>query len=164
MTAEAQDAADASSRLNRRWPMALLVVSLALNLIVAGALAVRFFAPERFERYTGSGYSSLIPRKFLSDLPADRRKELGDLLRRNRGEFRKDFAEMRKLATQLADALEREPYDEAAAVAAIQAHAKVVDGMIDRGAAVTIDIVHRLSPAERKLLAGRIRERTEHRK
>ncbi len=71
---------------------------------------------------------------------------------------------MRKLATQLADALEREPYDEAAAVAAIQAHAKVVDGMIDRGAAVTIDIVHRLSPAERKLLAGRIRERTEHRK
>jgi hypothetical protein len=36
--------------------------------------------------------------------------------------------------------------------------------MIDRGAAVTIDIVHRLSPAERKLLAGRIRERTEHRK
>ena len=52
------------------WWMALLVASLALNLLVAGALAVRFFAPEHFERFTGANYSPLIPRKFLSDLPA----------------------------------------------------------------------------------------------
>src|SRR5205814_5285705 len=98
---EAPEAAVAASRWDGRWWMALLVLSLALNLLVAGALAVRFFAPEHFERYTGASYSPLIPRKFLSDLPADRRKELGDLLRRSRGEFHNDFAEMRKVAGQL---------------------------------------------------------------
>src|SRR5262245_36310198 len=127
---EASQGVEAASPRRMRWWIALLVVSLALNLLVAGALAVRFFAPERFERFTGSGYSPLIPRKFLSDLPADRRKELGELLRRNRGAFRQDFAEMRKRAGELADALEREPYDEAQVVAAIEAHAKVVDAMI----------------------------------
>jgi uncharacterized membrane protein len=147
-----------------RWWTALLVVSLALNLVVAGALAVRFFAPDRFERFTGSGYSPLIPRKFLSDLPADRRKELGDLLRANRTEFHNDFTEMRRLAGQLADALEHDPYDETAVTSAINAHAKVVDGMIDRGAGVTIDIIRKLTLQERSLLAGRIRERAEHHK
>jgi len=151
------------ARARPRWWMALLVVSLAVNLLVAGAVAVRFFAPERFERFTGSGYSPLVPRKFLGDLPADRRKELGDLLRRNRAAFRGDFAEMRKVAAQLADALEREPYDEAAAIAAINAHAKIVTDMIGRGAGVTIEVVRKLTPEERMLLAKRIRERAGRR-
>jgi hypothetical protein len=162
------DAPQAAGTLSRwpasRWWMALLVLSLALNLVVAGAVAVRFFMPERYERFTGSGYSPLVPRKFLSDLPSDRRKEIGDLLRRNRGEFRSNFAEMRKVAGQLADALEHEPYDEAAAVAAVDNHAKVVKDMIDRGASVTREVISKLTPEERKLLARRIRERSDWRK
>jgi hypothetical protein len=147
-----------------RWWMAVLVLSLALNLVIAGAVAARFFMPERFERFTGSSYSPLVPRKFLADLPSDRRKELGDLLRRNRGEFRASFAEMRKAASRLADALEHEPYDEAAAFAAVDNHAEVVKAMIDRGAGVTRDVVAKLTADERKLLARRIRERAEWRK
>jgi uncharacterized membrane protein len=158
-------AAQAPSRLPlSRWWMALLVASLAVNLFIAGAAAVRFLAPEQFERFTGSGYSPLIPRKFLADLPADRRKELGDLLRRNRTAFRKDFAEMRKLANELADALAREPYDEAAVIAAIDNHAKIAQGMVARGAEVTIEVVRKLNPEERALLAKRIRERAGRRK
>ena len=141
------------------WWMALLVASLALNLLVAGALAVRFFAPEHFERFTGANYSPLIPRKFLSDLPAGRRKELGDLLRQNRSAFRDDFAEMRKLAGQLADALQHDPYDESLVTAAIEGHEKVIGGMIGRGAEVTMDVIRKLTPEERGLLAARIRER-----
>jgi uncharacterized membrane protein len=163
MTAEPQAAEIRRPPLSRWW-MAVLIASLAVNLIIAGAVAVRFLAPERFERFTGQGYSPLIPRKFLGDLPADRRKELGDLLKANRSAFRKDFAEMRKLAAEIADALEREPYDEAAVIAALDGHAKVASAMIARGEAVTIEIVRKLSPAERALLAKRIRERSGRRK
>jgi uncharacterized membrane protein len=162
---DAQDAAPTPLRSSAsRWWMALLVVSLALNLLVAGVVAMRFFAPERLERFIGAGYSPLIPRRFMSDLPADRRKAIGDLLRKNRGAFHDDFAAMRKFTGQLADALEHEPYDETAVTAAIEAHAKVVDGMIDRGAAVTIEAIGQLSPEERALLAKRIRERANWRK
>jgi hypothetical protein len=147
-----------------RWWMALLVLSLALNLVVLGAVAVRLLAPERFERFTGSGYSPLLPRKFLSDLSSDKRKEVGDLLRRNRAEFRSDFAEMRKAAADLADALEREPYDETAVTAAIANHAKIVDRMVDRGATVTMDVVRKLTPDERARLARRLRERVDRRR
>ena len=56
--ADAEEAAAAPPRAPAmRWWMALLVVSLALNLVVAGALAVRFFAPQHFEHFTGSGFS-----------------------------------------------------------------------------------------------------------
>ena len=146
------------------WWMVLLVVSLAANLLVAGALAVRFFAPDRYERFTGSGYSPLIPRRFFGDLPADRRKELGDLLRQNRARFRGDFAEMRKVAGEIADALEKEPYDEAAVIAAIRRHAEIAAGMVQRGSDVTTELVRKLRPEERALLARRIRERAASRR
>jgi uncharacterized membrane protein len=164
MAAEPLAAQSPSRRPLSRWWMALLVASLAVNLLIGGAAAVRFLAPEQFERFTGSGYSPLIPRKFLADLPAERRKELGDLLKRNRTAFRKDFAEMRKLANELADALAREPYDEAAVIAAIENHAKIAQSMVARGAEVTIEVVRKLDPEERALLAKRIRERAGRRK
>ena len=147
-----------------RWWMVLLVVSLAANLLVAGALAVRFFAPERYERFTGSGYSPLIPRRFFGDLSAERRKELGDLLRQNRTRFRGDFAEMRKVAGEIADALEKDPYDEVAVIDAIRHHAEIAGGMVQRGSDVTIEMVRKLRPEERALLAERIRERAASRR
>jgi uncharacterized membrane protein len=146
------------------WCMVLLVVSLAANLLVAGALAVRFFAPERYERFTGSGYSPLIPRRFFGDLSAERRKELGDLLRQNRTRFRGDFAEMRKVAGEIADALEKDPYDEVAVIDAIRHHAEIAGGMVQRGSDVTIEMVRKLRPEERALLAERIRERAASRR
>ncbi|MFL5258402.1 MAG: periplasmic heavy metal sensor [Hyphomicrobiales bacterium] len=161
---ETPERASADAPRRSRWWLALLVLSLALNLVVLGAVAVRLWAPERFERFTGSGYSPLLPRKFLSDLSSEKRKEVGDLLRRNRAEFRSDFAAMRKAAADLADALERQPYDEAAVTAAIANHVKTIDRMVDRGAAVTMDVVRKLTPDERSLLAKRIRERVDRRR
>jgi len=163
--ADAEEAAAAPPRAPAmRWWMALLVVSLALNLVVAGALAVRFFAPQHFEHFTGSGFSPLIPRKFLTDLPADRRKQLGDLLRQNRGEFHNDFADIRKFAGQLADALQHDPYDEKPVMDAIDGYEKVANGMVGRGSQVTMDVIRKLTPDERAVLAGRIRERVGRRK
>ena len=146
-----------------RWLPALLVVSLALNLLVGGAIAVRFLAPDRIERFTGTRFSPLIPRSFLSSLPEERRNEFTAILNRNRSEFRDALAAMRGEASKFADALDAEPYDEARALAAIGEYGTRGSGLIQRGNAVTAELVRKLTPQERTLLAAKVRERTAQR-
>lgn len=146
-----------------RWLPALLVVSLALNLLVGGAIAVRVLAPDRIERFTGTRFSPLIPRTFLADLPDERRKEFTSILNRNRGEFREAFAAMRASATKFADALQAEPYDEARVLAAITEYGTRGTALIQRGNGVAAEVVRKLTPEERTLLAVKVRERTAQR-
>ncbi|CAN5212398.1 hypothetical protein BH10PSE7_BH10PSE7_04010 [soil metagenome] len=143
----------------RRWLLPLLVVSLALNLLVGGAIAVRLLAPDRVERFTGTRFSPLVPRSFIAALPDDRRKEFTAILSRNRTEFREAFAAMRESALGFAAALEKQPYDEAQAIAAIDGYGEKGAGLIHRGNGVTADLVRKLTPEERLLLAAKVRER-----
>ena len=94
------------------WTKFLLVASLAVNLLIAGAAGMRYFYPERMERWSGASFTQLLPRKFMSDLPEDRRREFLDLLKSRRDTFRESRAEMRDVALRFAEALERNPYDE----------------------------------------------------
>jgi Heavy-metal resistance len=143
----------------RRWLLPLLVPSLALNLLVGGAIAVRFLAPDRIERITGTRFSPLIPRSFIADLPAGRRKEFTEILGRNRGDFRAAFGAMRESALNFAAALEKQPYDEAQVLAAISDYGGKGAGLIQRGNEVTAELVRKLTPEERVLLAAKVRER-----
>jgi uncharacterized membrane protein len=143
------------------WTMFLLVASLALNLLIGGAIGMRYFYPERLERWSGASFTQLLPRRFLSDLPDDRRREFLDMLKSRREVFRQSRAEMRNVALRFADALERNPYDEAQVTAAIQDFTKLSTQMVDSGTQVTLDIVKKLSPEERSQLAQHVRERVE---
>ncbi|MGE3874039.1 MAG: periplasmic heavy metal sensor [Parvibaculaceae bacterium] len=143
------------------WTMFLLVASLAVNLLIAGALGMRYFSPERLERWSGASFTQLLPRRFLSDLPEDRRREFLDLLKSRREVFRESRAGMRDVALRFAGALERDPYSEAEVDAAIQDFTKLSTQMVDSGTQVTLDIVKKLSPQERGLLAKQVRERVE---
>jgi uncharacterized membrane protein len=146
------------------WTMFLLVASLALNLLIAGAIGMRFFYPERLERWNGASFTQLLPRRFLSDLPYDRHREFLDMLKSRREVFRQSRAGMRDVALRFADALERNPYDEAQVTAAIQDFTKLSTDMVDSGTEVTLSIVKKLSPEERSLLARQVRERVERMK
>lgn len=143
------------------WTMFLLVASLAANLLIAGVVGMRYFYPERLERWSGASFTQLLPRRFLSDLPEDRRREFLDMLKSRRDVFRQSRAGMRDVALRFADALERNPYDEAQVNAAIQDFTKLSTQMVDSGTQVTLDIVKKLSPEERGLLAKQVRERVE---
>lgn len=143
------------------WTMFLLVASLALNLLVAGAIGMRYFYPDRLERWSGASFTQLLPRRFLSDLPDERRREFLDMLKSRREVFRQSRAEMRKVALRFADALERNPYDEAQVTTAIQDFTKLSTQMVDSGTQVTLDIVKKLSPEERNQLAQHVRDRVE---
>jgi uncharacterized membrane protein len=143
------------------WTMFLLVASLAVNLLIAGAAGMRYFYPERLERWSGASFTQLLPRRFLSDLPADRRREFLDLLKSRREVFRESRSGMRDVALRFAAALERNPYDQAEVTAAIQDFTKLSAQMVDSGTLATLQIVQKLTPEERSLLAQHVRERVE---
>jgi uncharacterized membrane protein len=143
------------------WTMFLLVASLAVNLLIGAAAGMRYFYPDRTERWSGASFTQLLPRRFLSDLPEDRRREFLVDLKSRREVFRQSRAEMRAVALRFAEALERNPYDEAEATRAIQDFTKLSSQMVDSGTQVTLNIVKKLSPEERGLLAQNVRDRIE---
>ena len=143
------------------WTMFLLVASLAVNLAIGAAAGMRYFYPERLERWSGASFTQLLPRRFLSDLPDDRRREFLNELKSRREVFRQSRAGMRAAALRFAAALERDPYDEAEVDAAVQEFTKLSTDMVDSGTQVTLNIVRKLSPEERALLAEHVRDRVE---
>lgn len=143
------------------WTMFLLVASLAANLLVAGAIGRRYFAPERPDRWSGASFTQLLPRSFLSDLPEERRREYLDLLKSRRDAFRQSRQEMTAVAQRFADALARTPYNEAEVNAAIDDFTRLSTQMVDSGTLVTRQIVQKLTPEERALLAQAVRDRLE---
>lgn len=157
------ETAPAEQPTGRRWTwwQALLVVSLALNLLVAAAAATRFFYHPRSERMIGMSYLHLVPRKFFGDLDRSRREELVAHVKEYRDRFREGREKSKAMAESLAGALDAEPYDEARLRAALdQFSANGVD-QIGLGATAAREFISRLTPEERILLAKRIRERAE---
>lgn len=144
------------------WTSVLLIGSLALNVFVLSAGAARFFFPPPPERFVGATYAQLVPRRFLADLERERRKELLAVLRKYARDFRDSRFDARKFSAQLADALENEPYDQQKVAAAVQAYATTGNQLVSHGQKAAMDFVSMLTPAERKMMAGRLRERARH--
>jgi Spy/CpxP family protein refolding chaperone len=147
--------------LRSPWWTALLVASLALNLLVIAAVSTHMLRREHGDRFHGASYSQLVPRRFLSDLPRDRRKELILIFRDYRDEFRSGRDQSREIAARLADALAAEPYDAAKVSAVTAEFGKAGAGLIDQGTELANTFFSRLTPEERKMLAQRIREKAE---
>jgi len=143
-----------------RWLLPLLVVSLAVNLLVAGILVAGYFRPPPPERMSGSpSFSQILPRSFFRELSEDRRQQLREIFGRHRGAFREDKQALRDSALGVADALAREPFDAAVAKAAIDAYGARSRELVDLGMTVANEVVDRLGTDERKILAQRIRDR-----
>jgi len=122
---------------------------------------MRYFYPERMERWSGASFTQLLPRKFMSDLPEERHREFLDLLKSQRGTFRESRADMRDVALRFAEALERNPYDEARSPPPSRISPSYRNRMVDSGTLVTLQIVQKLTPEERILLAQHVRDRVE---
>lgn len=143
------------------WRSALLIGSLAVNLLFIGAAAARFFVHEPPGRMSGISEMQLIPRKFFGDLDSSRRSEMMAVFRGYRGDFRDGRDARRALAAALADALAAEPYDEARVKTAIADFNARSAHLVNRGGDAAMEFIGKLTPAERVLLSKRIRERVE---
>ena len=162
---------DGTSTKSRYWPLqgsrwwsALLIASLALNLFIAGAIATRYFTHGGPQRFIGAGYTQLIPRGFFAEMPRDRRKILLDILRQYRKDFRAEREGTESVAAKLADALVTEPYDVEKVKLVVGEFATQSGKLATRGGDAALDIIGRLSPDERKVLADAIRERASRNK
>jgi uncharacterized membrane protein len=153
--------------LKSPWWAALLIASLGINLLVAAAV-VTHFVRDGGGRAEGMGgrpsYAQLIPRKFFADLPRERRRELLDVLKKYRGDFRTGREEARANALKLADALDAEPFDATRANQAAAAFAASGNAMAQRGSDLAVEFIGMLTSEERKQLAQRIRDRSKPRK
>jgi uncharacterized membrane protein len=140
--------------------MVLLVISLALNLLVAGALLSGYFRSHRAsERMSGPSYTEILPRRFIHELGEERRRELSEVLGKYRKTFRDDRRALREAAMAAAGALDAEPFDPAKARTAIEAYGERSRGLVNLGLKAANDVIDRLKPEERKALAEQIRTR-----
>jgi Spy/CpxP family protein refolding chaperone len=124
----------------------------------------RELRPEKYRRITGPGFTQLIPRKFFFDVSRDRRAELVEAMRAHRKLFTGHRRELRNSAKLVADALEAEPFDQAALEAAIQEFRGKSVQLIDEGSRVGTTFFAMLTDEERKQLGKRIRQRAEGRR
>lgn len=157
-------APDPGSRPRWPWWRIVLVASLALNLLVGGAVASRFFMQERMQRFGGISNVQLIPRHFLGALPRERRSELLAVFRGSAGRIKAERQASRQAAMNLAGALETEPYDEAKVRAVAEEFGAAGNRVIAQGIAAAMEVIAKLTPEERKLLAEHIRKRGEARR
>ena len=148
--------------LKSKWWTALLVVSLMANLLIAGAIGGRFAGGHGMSDGKGSNFVQLIPRKFLYDLDGPRRRELMEMLRNNRDEFKQMRVSANAAALELATALENPNYDSAAVQSVIEKFSTGRESLAAKGSAVVIEIIAKLTPEERKNLAAAIRDRSAH--
>jgi uncharacterized membrane protein len=147
-----------------RWWSALLIASLALNLFIGGAIATRFLTRDGPQRFIGASYTQLIPRRFFAEIPGERRKALLDILRQYRKDFRAEREGTESVAAKLADVLVSEPYDVEKVKLVVGEFAGQSEKLAVRGGDAALDIIGRLSPDERKILADAIRERASRSK
>ena len=147
-----------------RWWSALLVGSLAINLLIGGAVATRFVMRDGPERFIGASYTQLIPRRFFAEIPRERRKVLLDIVKQYRKDFRDDRDASDATAARLADALAFEPYDVEKVKLVINEFAVQTGKLAARGGDAALDIIALLSADERHLLADAIRDRAGKKK
>jgi hypothetical protein len=158
---QAKPASGEIPQVRSRWWSALLALSLAANLLVAGiAIGHRVWGgpPDR------GGYLQLLPRKFFADLPRQRRHELMGFMNEGGGGMRdlRDQADITSL--QIADALEKLPFDPSAVQRAVSDFATGRQGLAAKGSAIITNLVSKLTPEERAQLAASIRQRDQQRK
>jgi uncharacterized membrane protein len=142
----------------KRW-QALLIASLALNSLIGGAMATRFVMHGTPERLVNASYAQLIPKRFLTKIPRDRRRVMLDILKKYRDDFRSN-----REASKLADAITTEPYDVEKVKQVVNEFASQNGKLAARGGDAAMEILALLTAEERQVLAAAIREGADRRK
>ena len=144
------------------WLLVALVASLAVNLLVIGAVAARWYVGAGPERYARLTQAQLIPRFFFRDLDRARRAELLTVFKSKDKEIRDGRAAVKAQVAELADALEAEPYDEARVKAAVEGFTAKSEALFVAGSDAALALIDKLTPEERKAMAQHLRARGDH--
>lgn len=146
------------------WLWIVLIISLAFNLAVLGALVAHQIWGGKHGHFRGPGYTQLVPRGFFWHLERERRKELLTGLKDARQEFKDMRKDLRDNGRAIADALKAEPFDPQKLETAMQGYEAASGNMITRGGVIARDLFAKLTAEERELMAKHIERRTRRHK
>ncbi len=142
-----------------RWMKIVLVVSLALNLLIFGAIGARIvFAPQHHaQRSLGSPGMMLVEaRRMLRKLPPERRRELRGIVRSHRGELRSHRQAIAKARAQMALQLDAEKTDMAALKEAMLKVRAAESRGYEMVARLRKEFILALNPEERREFSTRL--------
>ena len=143
------------------WLVVALVASLAVNLLIAGAAAARWYVGAGPERYARLTQSQLIPRNFFRDLDRARRIELLGVLKAEDRQVREGRRAVKAQVIALADALEAEPYDPARVKSAVEGFTAKSEALFMTGSGAALAVIDQLTPEERTMMAQHLRNRED---
>lgn len=130
----------------------VLVVSLALNLLIAGLVAGAFLhGPPRPHR--GAGLDDLGFGPFVAALPAADRRALADEMGKQEGSFRERRAALRSQFEALLTALRADPYDHEAVRQIVTAQDAEIRQSRALGSDLLLSHIAAMSDAGRKAYA-----------
>ncbi|PLX44702.1 MAG: hypothetical protein C0605_02110 [Hyphomicrobiales bacterium] len=107
----------------RNWLKILLIISVSLNLLIAGAIISRFVAVKRMIQAQGMGAPGLMlreGRRIMRAVSPERRDELHKMVRPHREILARSRAEIAGARAEIARLMRAEPLDKAAFTAALQ--------------------------------------------
>lgn len=134
---------------NRNWLVIGLVLSIAVNLALAGFVAGRLLRPGPFPAMLDP---SLSLYRVIHDLPEPRRDAFRATMREHFHDLRGDIERMRRAQHDINDALERQPFDPHALDEALD---RFRDALMDgqrSNQAVLVKVATAMTPDERKTL------------
>lgn len=157
------------SFLKRNWMKIALTVSLALNLLIVGAVATTIYNAKRhygdLARVSPLGRPAAMhraARHLMWKLPRERRRELAELARKNRAALLPDMERLAKARLALANLIARGTVDQAEYQAALDAVSKAENDIHVQAGTLTRKFIDALTPEERRLYAEILKSGPRH--
>lgn len=146
-----------------RWMKLLLIVSLALNLAVAGLVgghALRAWQRPPFDKVEREPGLDRRQTRLLRMVPEAEREEAKRILLARQDEIDRARREMREAHMALIEAIRKEPLDPEQLEQALTRRHEASGAFWQIGSEQLVAIARRLDSAEREKLADRLEERT----
>ncbi len=131
----------------RNWMKYLLVVSLGLNLAVAGVMIGARFSDHGSHKSTKMGGFGI--RGFVHSLPADKRSEVREHFRQSRSKMRSNGDAIRQSMNDIRDVISAQPFDAAALGAAFTQQRTQVRAVSVNAQKIFVKVITEMTDAER---------------
>lgn len=150
------------ARLEGRWVGWVLIVSLALNLFLAGIVGMRYWR-EHFRPPPDRAMMGPVGR-ITQGLPESGRAKVKAAMDATREQYREQGREFRRARGEAIQALAAEPYDRAKVEASFAEARRRADAMSAIMQSALIEASARLTAEERKAFRERLAERERDRR
>jgi hypothetical protein len=138
-----------------------LILSLTANLVILGLILGAAFGRGR-DMHRDPALADIGFNPFVAALPSSDRRALGMALVGRAGDLRQNRTELRAQFELLLTALRTEPFESAAAEAAVAAQQARLTDRLDIGRELLIDRLSAMTPAERASYADELERAVRH--